>query len=232
MPTAIIEPVAGDKAVELTNSSGARTLLIGTSWTSIRLGVLCHWSDLGSNPGSSPRAYIGALSGKVAANHVLKSTTTNWIGALPGQTTWTRNAGPPVYYAGSVNPTPACKKVGATLTIGSTGSSVPHFSAAATARNIFLVEIVKGSPNWTVNYVFPNAAAGAQADKTTTILRAALEASTMANAAAAIGANYTTGSAVAIAFDETAGSIDTFHIAWDKTVFTWKVHAIGYSKIS
>ncbi len=230
MSTSIVELISGDRGPELSNASGARTLSIGTNWNVIRLGILVSFSDLGSNPSGTPRFYCGALNGTTAANHVLKSTTTNFIGCVTDVASWTRNAGPPVYYSTSSSLFGA-KKITTTLTkTAAIGSWT--VSADGTVRNVLLVELTKGSPNWTIQLGFTNSATGAQTDKTLAILKQALEAATMANAITLLSTGYTGPAGVALAFDETAGSINAAHFAWDKTSFTARLYAIGYAKIS
>jgi hypothetical protein len=227
MSTAIVEFIAGDRGPELTNSGGARTMLIGSTWNVIRVGVLMTIADFGSNPTGAPRFYLGVLNGVVAANHVLKSTTTNFFGVYINEATWTRNAGPPVYY--SLLNIPVAKKVGATLTTGTDLTATGTISGTTANRNVLLIQITKGSPNWTMELVYP-AVAGAQSDRTLAQFKAALEASTVALAASGL-VNYTASSAIGQAFTE-APAPNAVHFAWDKSSFTAKISAIGYAKIS
>jgi len=229
MSTAIVELIAGDRGPQFSNSGGARTFTIGSTWNVIRLGILFNFTDLGSGPAGTPKFYLGVLNGTAAANHVLKSTTTNFFGCLSKATTWTRNAGPPVYYSQSSSIT-SCKKVGATLTEAA-GPNNWNVSAAVATRNVLLLEITKGSPNWASAIVYGNSATTAQADKTLILLKQALEAATMAGAVTVLGSSYLTSTLTAVAFTE-APAPDAVHFAWDKSSFLANIFAVGYAKIS
>ena len=83
----------------LANEEYVRALSIGSTWTKLRLGLMCAITPDGTNNLLNMNCTMGVCSG--AANPFGAASTTNWVGAWlngapAGNMTYTANAGSPV----------------------------------------------------------------------------------------------------------------------------------------
>lgn len=205
-----------DQRLSLANGYASRLLEFLTTWTVCRIGIRFCFNGVANLTGT-PQLAFGLCAG--TDNTYADPTTDNFLGIIIGATaTWTY-AGSPAYYgavSGKIR-----KRVGVTNTDGgSFASSNVHFpAAAATNRSALIVEITKGTPNFTVNAVHPSSTAGAQIDISDADMVAMMEASTMAGAAAMVsGYTHQTAGALTLAIDEAVnGYLNAINIYWDRS---------------
>lgn len=148
-----IVTVGSEKQVSISDDQMGRIMEVGSDWTQLMIIARLTFTDLGSNPGAGPDVQLGVMTDPTAnmANGP-QGSLSHFVGVDSAGTSWTRNAGPPVYYSGATSW--RVKKVGATRT--SAGGSGTVFSADPSRRQCWGVEIIKGSPNWTIRDVRPN----------------------------------------------------------------------------
>lgn len=160
MPIAIDSLIVSgteDRRLVLSAAHVARYIDIGNSWTRIRIGTRISIVDPGAGIGGTPKLYIGVLSNPSAGmlNGPLTNNTSHYVGFQSVNSTWTRTVGPPVSFAPSSGVAACiCKKIGSTTTtntLNTFGSCIP----ATPRRMQFMVEITKGSPNFTIACLSP-----------------------------------------------------------------------------
>lgn len=240
MSTSIVSQVIGAetlKEVRLSNSSGARTFSVGSTWTTLRAGILFSFDDLGVSPSGTPVFWLGALAGNAAANSVLKTTTSHFIGVRNNVGSWTRAAGPPVVYtfSNAVTTWQGLKRVGITNTT-TTSTTAWRVSADHTKRNAMVIQFVRSGGTIVLSIVICQTA-GETLDHSPTALRAALESADMTGAAtilnSLVGAGHTAVTYTGIAVNEGVdGAFDSIHFAWDKTAFSPQIDLLAYAKVA
>lgn len=222
-----------DQRLVLTNDQCGRPLSIGTTWNQIRIGMRCAINPQGSTASPpDPGFFFGLCSG--TTNMFGSATTTNALGVITGSTL-NYNAGPPPYYHITTSGLLRAKRVGSTLTSGSTmiaATRLPFTADPTTIRAAMVLEITRGSPNYTTQLIV---SIGLGVDLPLSIFLAALEAATMADVTTVLntsGASYNTGSASTIAFDIVAGDLNTINVSWASAVRTFEISDIAYALIA
>src|SRR5207247_6157852 len=103
-------------------------------------------------------------------------------------------------------------------------------SYLSTTRNIFIVQITKGSPNFTLDHCGPIGFEGLN-DKSKTQLTNAMELGTIAGINTAL--SYTAHSQPTLAVDEsTNGTLNSICVAWDRTAAKLHISDLFWSKIA
>lgn len=213
-----------DKVLSLGNEEYVRTFSFGSTWTKLRLGV-CYSIRSATNIGSASFV-LGVCSGKT--NPYAAATTTNFVGvnltslnSLTG--TVTANYGPPYY--SSVSGSVTLKRAGSITTLGN-GNGVALYGhyTAANLRSFVIVDITKGSPNYTFS-VFQYA----------NPLAPYLDTATFAAALNSISATPTSStaqlSALTLACDESAGAFDCFDLFWNDSSNPLDVGYLGATRL-
>jgi hypothetical protein len=133
-------------------------------WQKLRVGIratISAESDISGSP--APALAVGLCSGTTypfisggCAHFVGAKTNVSVFDYIPfgtGTPTWIR--------AGTGNNSfQACKKIGTTVTAVSSSSVGPGFAEEhAQPKSVILVDITKGSPNWTVDFFIFNSVA-------------------------------------------------------------------------
>lgn len=225
----------------LSNSQIARVIDIGTNWTRLRIGWRWQLDDPGGTLAGTSSLWIGLLANPTTnmSNGPLGVTTSHFLGManLAGGP-FTRNTVPSVYY--NVSSMTPVKRVTATNTTNAFGGGSNLMGARPTvARQIVLLEITKGSPNFTVQAALAqNAGASSLDDMSLGVLISSLEQNTMANAVSVInaaqGANAATiTTAPTIAVNEaTDGFLNSICFAWTRTAPLLYISDIVYSKLA
>jgi hypothetical protein len=163
---------------------------------------------------------MGVLSAPSAgvANGPLSATTSHFVGIRTRAATWARATSPIVYYNVSLL-FEAFKRVGNTNTttaINATGSFV---AVPASYRWPLVMEITKGSPNYTVGLAFWNQS-GTAVDYSEDLMWQAMEPETLTQSEAFLdgvkGINKYIVQSVTIAADESDGALDSICFGWDK----------------
>lgn len=221
-----------DNRAKLANSNIARlwSSSIGTSWQSIRIGCRLSISDAGADLSSTPRFAFGICSG--TSNIFMDATTTHWLGACTGNSTWTRTTvdGVTAYDTNDFSigrPLNASTRIGSTLTVGTRldgGTHVYMLDCTTAHRAMLFLDITKGSPNFTLRAFFKNAS-GSDVDVTSFLTQMELATPSFD------GHTFPVGQTIAV--DETTnGFFNAVNIAWDRTTPAIEISDVAVVKFS
>lgn len=207
-----------DKRLALANGQWAATLNIGTSWNTIRIGWRWSLQDSGASFPANVVGYMGVLSSPTAglAEGPLNNTCTHYVGSY-GISTAPRTAGAIVYYATAYR---ICKKVGAVVTQGIPGVTTAYTSAEpGNVVTCHVTEIIKGSPNFTVNHLFVRGTAALVNVPETWPLQDSLMAPTMTatamnNYIGGAGTRYSVDGANVAVNEAADGYLNAVTLAW------------------
>lgn len=209
-----------------------RPLSYTNTWNVIRIGILYSVNGSASISGT-PYLALGLNAGATAAG-IADATTSHFVGLRTEAASWVYNAGAPAYYAPGSGPK-ATKRVGSTTTQSAAYTSGPYCSAAvASIRSALILEITKGSPNFTIQPVYATNATGAQTDITPIMFQTAMEAADMTGAAAVLGTapNYAADTSKTLAVDEADGDLDSFAVYWSRSAVTLELSEVRHRMLS
>ena len=191
----------------------------------------------------TPPFYVGVMSAPVTGmtNGPLTTSCSHFVGVRTRPANWTRTVGPPIHYDIGNSCMAVCKKVGSTLTDngvtftgggGGTGGTSPRVSASPdTVRCSFVVEIIKGSPNFTIRANTVQTAAGV-VDLNLDNLKLALAMPVYTEALTIIGGG-SAGTQATIAVDEaTNGTLDSICVAWARQDVSAYISEILFVKLN
>lgn len=225
--TRTISAVA-DRRLSLGGGQARRRPEYLSTWNKVRFGIRLSFNG-SANLTGTPQIFFGMCAGIGITGGYANATTGNCLGVAAFTSTWTY-AGSPAYY-GSIT-LKTRKRIGSTLTDGSSGTSFYFTGNPATMRSLMVVEITKGSPNFNIEVVAPTTTGSAQVDATDLNLVSMMEASTMSGAAAVLS-GYGTSGPLAVAMDEaTNGFLDCFNLYWDRATVPLEVSEIRHRRIS
>lgn len=221
-----------DKRALIKNGQLKRLFSYLNDWTKIRIGI--HFSfdgSLAANITGTPQFVFGLISD--TDNGWGNVTTDHFLGWRTNVATWTYNAGAGNPYFSLASAAILTKKIGTTITSGSSFSPSPSFTANNTLiRNALFLEITKGSPNFTVQSSHPGSAAAAQQDITDDVFENMMNAVDISACSSTPTVAYSSSTAWTIAIDEaTNGYFNGLNIFWDKTV-GFEVSTVRHRKIS
>jgi hypothetical protein len=229
MALSIINRSFGDvteRRVVLGAESLVRKLTIGTDWNSIVIGmrfIVNPNGNISSFLNNSRRLAFGLCSGP----NGWTKTPANWVGLSVAPAAHTYNAGPPAYYSlSAASNLGMVRRVGATITSIATTSNTNYWHASPELlRNIWVLQITKGVPNWAViNY--PNTTS--PPDGTSALLDQAMETPGVSFVTGYGGTTFT----IASNLDETPGSLDHVNVAWLISSRLLEVDEIRWRKLS
>jgi hypothetical protein len=232
----------GDKYLSLANEEYLRQLSIGSNWNKLRLGAMVALAPNGTSnlvgcslmlglcsaatPFANTTGYAAASTGNFLGIDVV---TDNGGGTGPGTFT---------YNAGTGNPFFSCvfsgarRRVATTSTFAVTNSYSPAIAqtnGSLQRRSVLLLEITKGSPNYSLK-IFTNNAAQAEMDFTTAHFLDGLEQS---GTPIINGQTMVQNSGlVTIACSESTGVFDTVNLFWNKSAFPIEVYALAAFRMS
>lgn len=228
-----IVTVSSLKRLDLSNGQALRRPVYLNSWTTIRIGIHYCVPSAATLVGT-PGIYVGIGSG--LTNGIGDATTTNWIGIKTVSATWTRVLSGAQAYA-QIGNTQVAKKIASTLTVNPSGfqGTTVHTSLDAAFRTVLLVEITKGSPNYTVISGAPTSNSGVIAVDVTPahmdsymslpIGLGGIGAVANANITALVGQSTQ-------AMSEAAGNLDCIQIFWDKTAAPLELEGVYHRKLA
>lgn len=216
-----------DKRVQMSNSYFARGFTVSSAWTTLRLAFRYCFTDLGSNPGSTPQFAFGFCSG--TTNIFGDATTDHFVGWKTTHVTWIRDvASFFAYYDNdgvgiSVQP---FKRIGTTDTNGSGIQSPNRLTLGiTTTRNVMYCDLVKGSPNYTLKLFARNTWTYADVSKATFDAQALLVSPTVANHGQLTDRT--------LAVDEaTNGTLNCVNFSWDRTDFLLEISDISVVRLA
>lgn len=225
----IISPAA-EKRLVLNASQWAASLVIGSSWDRLRVGCRMAVGDSGGALGSTPRFYLGMCSDPVSGftNGPLSGASTkHYVGTLSLDTNWSRIASSPNYYAnGSFQQ--MGKKVGVTETSYGGVSTTLIVAEPTVARRIYMFEILKGSPNYTLSVSINPAIT----DHTQSNLLAAMEESDFNTACIAAGLSSSISTVVSTIDEPTDGDLNAICCGWSTAVVDCHVSEMLFAKFA
>jgi hypothetical protein len=215
-PVTLTRTISGtpDMRVLIENGQFARPLLFGTTWNEIRIGIRWHMRDSGANLASNPQVFLGVCSGDT--NLWGDATTTHAVGINFNAATWTRNT--TNYQVSGVNTIFPAKRVGSTITRGSTTSTAwaigNQAAADAADRTVLFCQILKGSPNYSIRSFHRNT--------TSSTPPADISSATFLTEMNVLGTpvitNHVFSAGVNLAVNEgTDGALDHVAFSWDRT---------------
>jgi len=206
-----------DIALQLGNEEWVRTLAVGSTWSHIRIGVLYQLIGTVTTAGGTG-FFIGMCSG--TSNPFGAATTTNAVGLeVINALGFVANSGNPYYQFGSSNGQ-VCKKVVSTITTNVTNvfdsvdGGVPTNLGATLRRGLLYVDIVKGSPNYTIQASFPAGMGSTGTGNHDFTVAELLSGMTQVLGSITVGGFLlsSANSPLTLACDETAGGFDTVDI--------------------
>lgn len=214
-----------DQRISLHNDYIARTMSIGTNWTRVRIGFRWSLNDGGTIVAAfSPFFWAGLCSG--TTNPVGAQTPTNWFGFWWKNPSIQWSPGSNVYsQLGGSGMTPS-KIVNGVQTNGTSFGSF-YISGLTSVRSFMILEITKGSPNWQLNICVPVGQGPAGTDR---VLQTLID--TMSVTPMQIVGQYDVSGNQALAFDESAGSLDTINVYFGNDSRKLEISEIVYFKMA
>lgn len=212
-----------DKRARVANAVFARKISIGNSWNKIRIGLRLSFEDSGANITGNPALVVGVCSGLTALYG--EASVTNFAGVYLSAVQWNRGSGGSYAWYGATNSCYPMKKVGTTQTTGVTtitSSNGPWFGASPNLRDIYFVDILKGSPNYSFYCFWSNSLS----DVTIANFKTQMEAATP------VLADHFYSGPQTLAVDESAGNFDSICVHWNHTVPAMEISDFAICKLS
>lgn len=214
----------------LTNGQARREFDFLDDWQTVRIGMLLSFAAVATIPGS-PRLKFGICAGVADEEGVADATTSHFLGMTTNSSDLTYNAGPTQYLdtGGSAQ---SIVKVGGTQTTISNALTLKFSADPTLVRSALFVEVVKGSPNFTVSFAGATSAGAAQTDITPALFLQMMEAASLSDLNAIVS-GYTTGGHQSVAIDEaTNGEFTGLNIYWDKASVGCEISEVRRRKMA
>lgn len=230
--TLVYQDAQGGDNIILSSSADYVASLGNLSWQKLRVGIRATISaeaDISGSP--SPLLAVGLCSGIVypfssggCAHFVGAKTNVSVFDYIPfgtGTPTWIR--------AGTGNNSfQACKKIGGTVTAVSSSSVGPGFAEEhAQPKGVILVDITKGSPNWTVDFFIFNSVA--PDISWPDISESTFNSLMVADTPSLLYHSLYTGYSVAVN-EATNGTINAVNLSWNRSANLVKLEDIAVAK--
>lgn len=224
-----------DKRARLSNSNFARLWSndLGTNWTKIRVGGRISIDDTGTTITSTPVLAIGICSG--TSNIFMDATTTHWAGVVSNGANWpnaSANANTGFYEIGGNWPFSVtsgfyvAKRIGSTTTVGSQMTGDFQFIMANTVKaTAFMLDITKGSPNFTYALLWADQTGTAHVTSDTLLAQLPL-------ASPSISSHGYTGNFTQAIDEATNGYFNAVNISWDRTSPAIEISDIAVVRLS
>lgn len=221
---------SGTKRLLLASGQAFRQPVYGSSWTKMRIGIRYCVPGGGSIVGT-PQLVFGMASGNT--NGFGSSTTDNFIGVRTTTGTWTQSGTSGNLRYESISHK-LCTRIGSTLTDHASAiTSTNIINAEHDKRCFILLQIEKGSPNYTIRMVVSNNTSTASHDVTDSELEQFMDLDDALTSPGTIVSGYTTvATNNTIAMDEVGGSLDHIHLYWDKISVGWEIDDVAHRLIA
>lgn len=214
-----------DQKVVQDNDLIARKTSVGTNWTTLRVGARLAVNNNGNTLPFTPKWWFGLCSG--TSNVPGDQTPTNFIGIGFVQTVqFSYSAG--AYGQLGGQGFALTKIVNGVETQSGSALATLGISGDPTVRNIFIVEIVKGSPNYTYNFWHPALLAATTDYSLETLMLQMLITPWVTNSTLP-QYNADTGT---IAFDEAAGALDSVCHYWSPDNRSMEISEMAWVKMA
>lgn len=233
MSWAIVErTTAGDteRRLQIGAYTIGRKMGIGTTWNQLRIGLQCAFNMPTGNVTGTPNLSIGVC--KDTTNLIGMASTDHFVGIK-------QKASVLSYYNYSASyrylygTWYGSKRVGTTDTDEASGVAVNAYISGypTNERSIFLIEITKGSPNFTIQCAFKNNVD--LVEITTAKFKAAMEAATLAAAVSGLGGSAVAGTARTLAVSEASnGYLNSIGVWYDRSTPEFEISEIAFRAIS
>jgi len=148
--TSTIQTFHSLNSIQMLNDVWARPITLPGGWSKIRFGLLINLAvNAVVNLTSDPRWAVGFCHG--TSNVYGDASCDHFVGGRPNQSSWVYPGGPSL-----VCDFFGYKCVGTTETassaiFGSNGLNVYTQTSSSTSRQLWFVDVTKGSPNYTIN---------------------------------------------------------------------------------
>lgn len=220
------------KRLALSSGQAMRMPIYGHNFTKMRIGLRCSFPATAGLTGT-PQLVFGLSAGTVG---YADPTTTNFVGVRTTAANWTfgGSAGVNGYFANIDYK--VCTRVGSTLTDHASrlgGATLCTLGAEALIRIMLVLQIEKGSPNYTMRMTVPISSGAAQTDVSDLQLTQFMELDDTLSSPGSIIANYSTlASNNTIAASEGPGQLDTICIFWDKISVPFYIDDVAHRLIA
>lgn len=229
-----IQNISGDKRLVLASGQALRGPSYGNTWTKIRIGLRLTVPVIASVTGT-PNLVIGVCNGTSAGFADL--LTNNFCGIRTTSGTWVFGGTPAVDGYNSQVVWKVCKRIAAVLTDHGTGAITgatnTYVAGTESIRSAVIIQIEKGSPNYTFRIVVPSSATAGQTDVSDGQFKQFMELDASLSSPGSIITNYTTFvSNNTLAMDETNGDLDTINIFWDRTAVDCQISDVDHRLVA
>lgn len=199
----------------------------------MRIGIHYYIPSTATITGT-PRLWMGIGSG--LTNGIGDATTTNWIGIYTDTASMTRTLSGAQAYTGG-NTIRLVKRVAAVTTPHATGGMTTNsfFSMDEGFRAVMLLDITKGSPNYTFTLGHTASNSGIIGiDNTVAQMETYMGLPLgMAGIGTVNNPNYAASvTNNALAMSEVAGNLDCIQVYWDKTAAPLEIEGIYHRKLA
>lgn len=213
-----------DRRMVLANAEVIRAPIYLANWNTIRIGLRGAFANVSGNITGTPRVAFGVCNGNT--NGYGAALSDHVVGFRSALATVTYTASAPkrvdAFGGGTV-----FKKVDAAITVGAASGSNGFFSADTALRSYVVLEISKGSPNFTLTVSSPHTGGEISTDVTDSLFSQYMESA----AITPTGGYVTTGPSAMAVSEATDGDLDHIFVYWDRTVQTFGFD-IKHRKIS
>lgn len=240
MAVSILSAGRPDQRLVLSNGQWAAKLAIGSSWNSIRIGVRWAVTDSGVSTGSGSKIYVGMMSNPATGltNGPLTTSTSHFVGLMNSGVN-TRSASPNRY---SISNFRFTKRINSTETLhgGGLGNMFVNCTPAS-YRNAFVVDIIKGSPNFSLGVCSCGSGTGAvNIDISETLLKDSMvlpafsdvDESLETAGGGTTGYNATSGASVMAVDEATDGVLNSIVLAWNQTSIDFEFSEVFFAIMS
>ena len=223
-----------DNRIVLKNGQLKRKFGFADDWTQLRIGILCAF-DASATVFGDPKLVLGVCNyagggfGNASAGHV--------VGVRYASTSFIYAAGPPTVLTPNAPNPRSFKKVGMVVTDSASPAGGGYVLSASpnTVRCAILIEITKGTPDFTIIKIGPSTSAGAGNNITDAQFDNAMLENPFTNIPGGTGSfaglGYVQRATGAIAVDEvTDGVLNAFHLYWERTSAAFEVAHIRFRK--
>lgn len=219
MSREIVTYSGSDKKLVLANAEAARIIAIGTGWNSIRIGMRYSFTST-TAPASSPLFFLGMTSnpsGTPLSNGVLSGSSTPFaVGTATMSASWTNSGS---YYSTTVK---SFYKIGSTITYDGVSAGTDRVAIGVPERR--MIEIIKGSPNYTISCW--NNGGSASLSRTYDDLIAVMMAGTIA------GYTKQNRTLAIEGFEDTYGPLNAITVGWNRPVPDLSIYEVTYMILS
>jgi hypothetical protein len=223
--------VSSKKRLQLSNGEATRKMLIGNSWTTLRIGLLASIHSTAAVAGT-PRFAFGVCSENQGYGSLVDAGT-NLIGIRSNSSTFSFQSDIAANTLYSQSSPQVFKRVGSAFTAGGSISGSMYMGAAAdfSVRLGMFLDITKGSPNYSLVHGGINNTADI-ADLSDANFLSMMELGALTDLNNVISYYDSDGVATTLAMDETGGDLNSLFLYWNRTAPVVSIDAISFRRMA